>query len=173
MSCCFCGMTQIRSFVSDAQSLNHAFISTRLAELFILGTVAEINWPPAALNLAQQWTYSQKCDPICCNLMSLYNVFSACGKVWCNLPGMCCFYVFYSHFEDSFISTLTTEGTRAFCTEGIWSSYIVSNWVLVFISRPFLCSIHDLLICIEKLRSIFISLRNCSQRRPRSAQRCL
>lgn len=75
MSCCFCRMTQIRSFVSDAQSLNHAFISTRLAELLILGTVAEINWPPAALNLAQQWTYSQKCDPICCNLMSLYNVF--------------------------------------------------------------------------------------------------
>lgn len=36
-------MTQIRSFVSDTQSLNHAFISTRLAELLILGTVAEIN----------------------------------------------------------------------------------------------------------------------------------
>lgn len=81
MSCCFCRMTQIRSFVLDAQSLNHAFISTRLAELFILGIVAEINWPPAALNLTQQWTCSQKCDPICCNLMSLYNVFSACGKV--------------------------------------------------------------------------------------------
>lgn len=69
MSCCFCRMTQIRSFVLDAQSLNHAFISTRLAELFILGTVAEINWPPAALNLALA------CDPICCNLMSSYNVF--------------------------------------------------------------------------------------------------
>lgn len=99
MSCCFCRMTQIRFFVLDAQSLNHPFISARLAKLFILGTVVEINWPPAALNLAQQRTCAQKCDHICCNLMSLYNVFFFCPwKTQCNLSGMCCFPVFFGSF---------------------------------------------------------------------------
>lgn len=120
MSCCFCRMTQIRFFVLDAQSLNHPFISARLAKLFILGTVVEINWPPAALNLAQQRTCAQKCDHICCNLMSLYNVFFFClWKTQCNLSGMCCFPVFSALFEDLLAPIMTAESMRAFCSEGI------------------------------------------------------
>lgn len=50
---------------------------------------------------------------------------------------------------------------RAFCTQRILNSFLISN------SPSFLCSlICELLICTEKLPNIFINLINCSPRRP-------